>query len=51
MKGVEDELKQRTLTYTFLNQSKSKLYMQGWHPITFKHSDVDGKFMEKIKVQ
>ncbi|XP_057840030.1 glycosyltransferase BC10 isoform X2 [Cryptomeria japonica] len=49
MKGLEDELERRTLTYTFWNQSKSKIDMQGWHPVTFKHSDVDGKFVEKIK--
>jgi hypothetical protein len=51
MKGLEDEIKHRTMTYTFWNQSKRKLDMQGWHPVTFKHSDVDGKFMEKIKVK
>ncbi|KAH9322242.1 hypothetical protein KI387_016881 [Taxus chinensis] len=49
MRSLEDELECRTLTYTFWNQSKRKIDMEGWHPVTFKYADADVKLIEKIK--
>uniref|UniRef100_A0A0C9QXB9 TSA: Wollemia nobilis Ref_Wollemi_Transcript_1531_1796 transcribed RNA sequence n=1 Tax=Wollemia nobilis TaxID=56998 RepID=A0A0C9QXB9_9CONI len=49
MRGLEDELEHRTLTYTSWNQSKDEFDTQGWHPRTFKYTDVDAKLVESIK--
>ena len=50
MRGLEEELERRTLTYTLWNQSTSKLDMKGWHPVTFKTADDDARLIKNIKV-
>lgn len=49
MRGLEEELERRTLTYTLWNQSTNKIDMQGWHPVTFKHADVGARLIKNIK--
>lgn len=49
MRGLEEELERRTITYTLWNQSTSKLDMKGWHPVTFKPADVDARLIKNIK--
>ncbi|CAI9086824.1 OLC1v1020741C2 [Oldenlandia corymbosa var. corymbosa] len=49
MKDLEDEIERRPVTYTLWNQSKSKMEMSGWHPITFSYADAGPQQIKRIK--
>lgn len=52
MEGLEGEINHRTLTYTLWKSGTGKeRERQGWHPMTFKHSDATGNLIKDIKVQ
>ncbi|KAI3769653.1 hypothetical protein L6452_00762 [Arctium lappa] len=49
MRGVEDELERRTLTYSLWNQSTETMNTQAWHPVTFGYASASQKHIQDIK--
>lgn len=50
MEGLEGEINRRTLTYTEWRSGIGKQReRQGWHPVTFKHSDATANLIKDIK--
>lgn len=49
MKGLEEELERRTVTYTLWNESATKMERKGWHPVTFSHAAANPKRILEIK--
>lgn len=50
MRGLEDELERRTLTYTSWNQSPMRGKRRSWHPITLDYADANPHKIKEIKV-
>nr|GEX56581.1 glycosyl transferase, family 14 [Tanacetum cinerariifolium] len=49
MRGFEDELERRTLTYSLWNQSTETMDTQAWHPVTFGFAGASQKNIQNIK--
>ncbi|KAK1439813.1 hypothetical protein QVD17_05635 [Tagetes erecta] len=49
MRGFEDELVRRTLTYSLWNQSTETMNTQAWHPVTFGYASASQKNIQDIK--
>ncbi|KAK9056774.1 hypothetical protein SSX86_024137 [Deinandra increscens subsp. villosa] len=49
MRGFEDELVRRTLTYSLWNQSTETMNTQAWHPVTFGYANASKKNIQDIK--
>ncbi|KAL8238157.1 hypothetical protein R6Q59_019238 [Mikania micrantha] len=49
MRGFEDELVRRTLTYSLWNQSTETMNTQAWHPVTFVYASASQKNIQDIK--
>ncbi|GAB2301062.1 hypothetical protein Dimus_035098 [Dionaea muscipula] len=49
MRGLENELERRTLTYTLWNESGTKMEKKSWHPITFSYAAANPQRIKKIK--
>nr|XP_043621227.1 glycosyltransferase BC10-like [Erigeron canadensis] len=49
MRGFEDELERRTLTYSLWNQSTETMNTQAWHPVTFVFASASQKSIQEIK--
>ncbi|CAK9146031.1 unnamed protein product [Ilex paraguariensis] len=49
LRGLEDELERRTLTYSLWNQSGVKMDTKSWHPVTFNYANAGQLQINKIK--
>ncbi|CAN1165707.1 Glycosyltransferase BC10 [Linum perenne] len=49
MRGVEDELERRTVTYTEWDQAANKMENTGWHPTTFTYASAGPQKIKTIK--
>ncbi|KAJ7551081.1 hypothetical protein O6H91_07G133000 [Diphasiastrum complanatum] len=49
IKGYENEIERRTLTYTLWKYSGRRRERQSWHPVTFNFADVSIKTIQDIK--
>ncbi|XP_076928119.1 glycosyltransferase BC10-like isoform X2 [Bidens hawaiensis] len=49
MRGFEDELARRTLTYSLWNQTTETMNTQAWHPVTFSYASASQKTIQDIK--
>ncbi|KAI3491281.1 hypothetical protein L1887_44373 [Cichorium endivia] len=49
MRGIEDELARRTLTYSLWNQSTETMNTLAWHPVTFGYASASQKNIQAIK--
>ncbi|CAK9315461.1 unnamed protein product [Citrullus colocynthis] len=49
IRGLENELERRTLTYSTWNSSIPKGDKRSWHPVTFHHPDATPLRMKEIK--
>ncbi|XP_010533794.1 PREDICTED: uncharacterized protein LOC104809482 [Tarenaya hassleriana] len=49
MRGLENEIERRTLTYTVWNLSAAKAETKSWHPITFTSENAGPKQINEIK--
>ncbi|MCO5577022.1 hypothetical protein L7F22_030844 [Adiantum nelumboides] len=49
IRGYEDEIERRTLTFTQWDQSGKNRERKGWHPVTFALSDASSELINSIK--
>lgn len=49
MRGFEEKLERRTLTYSLWNQSTETMNTQAWHPVTFGYASASQKNIQDIK--
>jgi hypothetical protein len=50
MRGLENEMERRTVTYTTWNLSAKKAEAKSWHPLTFTSDNCGPEEIEGIKV-
>lgn len=50
IRGLENELERRTLTYSTWNSSIPKRDKRSWHPVTFRYADATPLKIKEIKV-
>ncbi|KAK2988605.1 hypothetical protein RJ640_026102 [Escallonia rubra] len=51
MKGLQNELERRTLTYSLWSQSADKTNPKAWHPATFNYANSSPQHIKVIKVR